>query len=183
MPRGLRLFGAAIVLLAALSACDVAEVETPDPDAFLSGEPVAIGADPTGPVIELDSGEAFDRDWRYVVYESADGWCTELQMAEVTTTGCGPDRELPEGEHLLGVGVLEPLESGVTPVEGIVSDEIVTVFLIDEQQGRVPARLMPLDEAGLEGQAFIGFMPADGTVTHVQAVALSGEILDTYEVP
>jgi hypothetical protein len=179
----LRLFGAGIAVLAALAACTVAEIETPDPDAFLSGEPVAIGADPTGPVTELDSGLAFDLGWRYVTYEAADGLCTELQMAEVTTTGCGPDRELPDGEHLGGVSVLEPLQSGVTPVEGIVSDEIVTVFLIDEQQGRLPATLMPLDEAGLTGQAFIGFMPADGTVTHVQAVALSGEILGTYEVP
>jgi hypothetical protein len=183
VPRRLRLFGAGIVGLAALTACTVAEVETPDPEAFLSGDPVAIGADPTGPVTELDSGQAFDLDWRYVTYESADGWCTELQMAEVTSTGCGPDRELPEGEHLAGVGVMDALESGVTPVDGIVSDEIVTVFIIDQQQGRVPATLMPLEEAGLSGQAFIGFMPSDGTVTHVQAVALSGEILGTYEVP
>ena len=42
---------------------------------------------------------------------------------------------------------------------------------------------MPLDEAGLEGQAFVGFMPAEATPTHIQAVALSGEILATYEVP
>ena len=59
----------------------------------------------------------------------------------------------------------------------------MTVWIIDEQLGRIPATLMPLDEAGLTGQAFVGFMPPDGTATHIQAVALSGEILATYELP
>jgi hypothetical protein len=179
----LRAFAVGAIVLAIMSACSVADVETPDPAAFLSGEPVAIGGEPTGPVTELGSGEESDLGWRYVIYESADGWCTELQMVEVTSTGCGPDPELPEGEHLGGVGALEPLENGATPVEGVVSDEIVTVFIIDERVGRLPAQLMPRAEAGLGGQAFIGFMPGDGTPTHVQAVALSGEILATYELP
>ena len=183
MHRALRTIAGGATLLAAGSACTVAEVETPDPAAIPSGEPVAIGAEATGPVTELGTGQAFDLGWRYVIYESADGWCTELQMTEVTGTGCGSDLLPPEGEHLSAVGALDPLENGVTPVEGVVSNEIVTVFIIDQQRGRLPATLMPLDEAGLTGQAFIGFMPADGTPTHVQAVAMSGEILATYEMP
>ena len=183
MHRALRTIGVGATLLAAGSACTVAEVETPDPAAILSGEPVAIGAEATGPVTELGSGETFDLGWRYVIYESAEGWCTELQMVEVNTTGCGADLLPPEGEHLSAVGALDPLENGATPVEGVVSNEIVTVFIIDQQRGRLPATLMPLDEAGLTGQAFIGFMPADGTPTHVQAIAMSGEVLATYEMP
>jgi hypothetical protein len=179
----LRAFGVRAIVLSIVSACTVANVKTPDPAAFLSGEPIAIGGEPTGPITELGSGVAFDQGWRYVIYESDEGWCTELQMVEVTATGCGPDPELAEGEHLGGVGALEPLENGATPVEGVVSDEIVTVFIIDERVGRLPAELMPREAAGLGGQAFVGFMPADGTPTHVQAVALSGEILATYELP
>jgi len=181
--RALRAIAVGATLLAAGSACTVAVVETPDPAAVASGEPVAIGADATGPVSELGSGQAFDLDWRYVIYESAEGWCTELQMVEVNSTSCGADPLPPEGEHMGAAGAHAPLENGVTPVDGIVSDEIVTVFIIDEQVGRVPATLMPLDDAGLEGQAFVGFMPPDGTPTHIQAVALSGEILATYELP
>jgi hypothetical protein len=29
----------------------------------------------------------------------------------------------------------------------------------------------------------VGFMPAEGTPTHVQALAISGEILETYDLP
>jgi hypothetical protein len=40
-----------------------------------------------------------------------------------------------------------------------------------------------LDPAGLEGVAFVGVVPEDMTVTHVQAMAASGEVLETYELP
>ena len=170
-------------MLAAASACTVVHVESPDPAAVPSGEPVAIGAEATGPVTELGSGQAFEMGWRYVIYESAEGWCTELQMAERNSTGCGSDLVPPEGEHLSAPGAVARLEGGVTPVEGVVSEEIVTVWIIDEKAGRIPATLMPLDEAGLEGQVFVGFMPPEGTPTHIQAVAINGEILATQELP
>ena len=104
-------------------------------------------------------------------------------MAERTSTSCGPDLLPAEGDSIGSAGALDPLESGITPVEGVVTNDIVTVWIIDEERGRVPAPLMPLDDAGLEGQAFLGFMPADGTPTHIQALAMSGEILQTYELP
>ncbi len=181
MLKTLRAIGVGATLLPVMSACTVAVVETPDPAAIPSGEPIVDGA--TGPVTLLGDGQAFDMGWRYLIYESADGWCKQLEMVEVTTTGCGPDLLPAEGEHIGAAGALDPLANGVTPVEGIVSDEIVTVWVIDEQVGRLPATLMPLEEAGLEGQAFVAFMPADGTPTHIQALALSGEILETYELP
>lgn len=183
MHRALRTIAVGATLLAAGAACRVTEVGTPDPAAILSGEPVAIGGEATGPVTELGSGQAFDLGWRYVIYESAEGWCTELQMVEVSSTGCGADLLPPEGEHIGAAGAQNPLESGVTPVDGVVSNEIVTVWIIDQQRGRIPATLMPLEEAGLTGQAFLGFMPAEGTPTHIQALALSGEILETHELP
>ena len=180
----IRAVAVAAILLAVLGACTAAQVETPDPAAIPSGEPVARGGEPTGPVTVLGSGESSPGiGWRYLIYESADGWCTELQMSEVTSTGCGPDLLPAEGDHIGSAGALAPLESGVTPVEGVVSNDIVTVMIIDEERGRLPATLMPLDDAGLEGKAFLGFMPADGTPTHIQAVAISGEILQTYELP
>jgi hypothetical protein len=172
------------ILLVVIAACTVAQVETPDPAAIPSGEPVAQGAEPTGPITVLGSGQIPGAGWRYLIYESADGWCTELQMSEVTSTGCGPDLLPAEGEAIGAAGIQSPLGSGVTPVDGVVSDEIFTVSIVDETDGRrVPAILMPLDEAGLEGQAFVGFTPADFTPTHLQALARSGEILQTYELP
>ena len=179
----MRSIGVGVSLLVVVSACTVAEVETPDPAAVPSGEPVAMGADPTGPVTELGSGTMLDVGWRYVIYESAEGWCTELQLVEVTTTGCGPTIVPEEGAHFGSVSADEPLESGVTPVYGIVSGEIFTVWVIDEVAGRIPATLLPLDEAGLEGQGFMVLMPAGATPTHLQALARSGEVLETYELP
>jgi hypothetical protein len=64
-----------------------------------------------------------------------------------------------------------------------VTGEIVTVSLIAEDGRRMPATLMPLEPAGLEGQAFVAFVPPDITITHLQALVLSGEILQTYELP
>jgi hypothetical protein len=116
-----------------------------------------------------------------VIYESADGTCTELQLAQSTSTACG-DPFPSQGEHLGGVSV-QTLENGVTAVDGIASDDIFTVWIVDVRVGHVPATLMPLEEAGLEGQAFVGFVPAEASPTHIQAVARSGEILQTYEVP
>jgi hypothetical protein len=180
----LRAVAIVAALLVALTACDVASVETPDPAAVPSGEPVAIGAEATGPVTLLGEGQASGLGWRYVMYESADGSCTELQLVEVTTTGCGPDLLPPEGDAFGTVNVGDPLANGVIPVDGIVSDEIFTVWVIEEQTGnRIPAPLFPLDDAGLEGQAFLGFVPDGMTPTHIQALARSGEILQTYEVP
>jgi hypothetical protein len=42
---------------------------------------------------------------------------------------------------------------------------------------------MALDDAGLDGHAFVGIAPADANVTHVMAVKMNGEILQTFELP
>jgi hypothetical protein len=181
--RHLSAVGVGAILLVALAACTMTRVQETSPAASPSDEAVALGGEATGPVTLLGSGGASELGWRYVIYESADGWCTELQMAERTSTSCGPDLEPAEGDVIGSVGALEPLESGITPVEGVVTDDIVTVWIVDEVRGRVRAPLMPLDDAGLEGQAFLGFTPPGWTPTHIQALAMSGEILQTYELP
>jgi len=142
----------------------------------------AAGGDATGPVVELGTGQNLGLGWRYAIYPSADGWCTQLEMVEVTSEGCGD--LLPADDRAFGsVGRRDPLTGGVTPVEGIVTAETVTVSLVNEGGFRMPATLMPLDEAGLDGQAFLAFVPPDVTISHVQAVAFSGEVLETYELP
>jgi hypothetical protein len=181
--RALRPIVAGIAVALFGSACTVATVETPDPGAVPSGEPTAHGPAASGPVTVVGSSVAEGLGWRLVVYESADGLCEQLELAEVITTGCGD--LLPADDDAIGsVTVEDPLGNGVTPVHGIVTDEIFTVWIIDQESGgRLPATLMPLGDAGLDGQAFAGFLPAGAKVTHIQALARSGEILQTYEVP
>jgi hypothetical protein len=186
--RAFRPLVAGTAALVAVSACTPTTVVTsPDPAAVPSGEPTAHGPEATGPITVVGSGAAgeqgSEQGWRYVIYESADGLCTQLELAEVITTGCG-DPLPAEGAAMGAVTVDQALESGITPVHGIASDEIFTVWIIDEQTGlRFPATLMPLDDAGLEGQAFLGMLPAELTPTHVQALARNGDVLQTVELP
>jgi hypothetical protein len=174
--------GAAVLAFA--TACTPTTIEeSPDPAAIPSGEPTAHGAEATGPITVVGSGVTDGLGWRYVVYESADGLCEQLELAEIITTGCG-DLLPADGDAVGSVTVEDPLGNGDTPVYGIVTDEIFTVWIINQETGfRLPVAPMPLDDAGLEGQAFLGFLPPDTTATHIQALVRSGEILQTVELP
>jgi len=170
-----------LVAAALLAGCTIATVETPDPAAIPTGSLEARGPEATGPVVEVGSDTTLGYGWRYAVYPSDDGWCTQLETGIATTTGCG--EILPEeGEAFGSVGVGDPLPGGETIVEGIASTETATVWLIADA-GRSPAVIMSLAEAGLDGQAFVGFLPPDVAITHVMAVAFNGEVLETYELP
>jgi hypothetical protein len=174
---------AAVALaLVAITGCTAVRVETPDPAAIPDGPLEAMAGDATGPVVELGSGVDAGLGWRYAIYPSGDDWCTQLEMIEFTAAGCG-DILPVDGAAFGGVGRGEPRANGVTPIDGIVTAEIFTVSLIADDGRRLPARLLSLGPAGLEGQAFVAFVPPDTTITHLQALAMSGEILQTYELP
>jgi hypothetical protein len=167
----------------ALAGCGVTTVATPDPAAVPDDPLEAEGGGATGPVVELGSGVSEGLGWRYAIYPNGSEWCTQLEMVAVTVSGCGDI--LPEDDRAFGsVGRGDALDAGATPVEGIVTADTATVWLVDEDSGmRIPATLMPLGDAGLEGQAFVGFAPSDLTPTHVQAVKANGDVLETYELP
>lgn len=169
------------VLALVVGSCSVASVETPDPAAIPSGPVEPEGATATGPIVELGTGSVIGIGWRYSVFPSDEGWCTQLETAEVTTTGCG--EILPTDDHAFGTVSSDGLASGITIVEGIATADTATVWLVAEDGRRSPATLMSLEEAELEGKAFVGFAPSDVVVTHVQAVAFSGQVLETYELP
>jgi hypothetical protein len=171
----------ASVFLTLLASCSIASVETPDPAAVPSG-PIEA-EDATGPIVELGSGQADGIGWRYAIYPSGDAWCTQLQTGSMRGDGCGDI--LPTGDAAFGSVGVSTMEPGdVQVVEGLVSEDVFTVWLVEnESQRRFPATLMPLDPADLEGGAFVGIPPAEFTPTHVQALARSGEVLETYELP
>ncbi len=174
---------ALLLAAAVLVSCQVARVEEPNRSAIPSGSIVAQAGEATGPAVELGSGQAAGVGWRYAIYPAGDEWCTQFETVEVATAGCGD--LLPEAGQAFGsVGRLGAATGTPGPIEGMVSEEVATVWLVDEDSGgRVPAILMPLDDAGLEGSAFIGFTPEGMTITHLQALKLSGEIVETYELP
>jgi hypothetical protein len=169
---------AALLLAVVVAGCTDPPAVSVDPAAVPSASLVARGEEPaTGAIIELGSGTTQGIGWRYSIYESASGWCRQLETASATSVRCGDP--LPADDAAFG-GV----SSGGGPVEGTVSEEVATVWLVDARSSaRVPAQMLTLEEAGLPGSAFIGFAPEDLQVSHLQAVALSGEILQTYELP
>jgi hypothetical protein len=172
--RGVRpALGVAVLVLA---GCQIVQVETPDPAAIPSGSLEATGPPAIGPIVELGSGTTAGIGWRAATFESEDGWCLQLETQAVTETGCGP---IPPEE---GAAFGSVSQSG-SIVHGIASEETATVFLIIVSLGRVPATMMALDDAGLDGHAFVGIAPADANVTHVMAVKMNGEILQTFELP
>ena len=174
--------GALALMLVAITGCTAVPVETPDPAAIPDGPLEAMGDDATGPVVELGDGVGEGFGWRYAIYPSDDDWCTQLEMVEFTAASCGDI--VPVDDAAFGsVGRGEPRSNGVTTIEGIVTAEIFTVSLIADDGRRMPATLMSLEPAGLEGQAFVAFVPPDTIITHLQALAMSGEVLETYELP
>ena len=123
--------------------------------------------------------------WRYAVYPSADGWCTLLETSGVTTAACGDLALGPDERGSASVSHRRPPERHGVDRRWIAATRSRRgrVWVRDDEVDRVPATLMPLEEAGLVGQAFVGIVPEGGTITHLLAVAVSGEILETYELP
>ncbi len=173
-----RLLAAAVVVTCA--ACTPTAVVTPDPAAIPTG-PINP-SDASGPVVILGSNVMEGRGWRYVIYPSGDAWCLMLETVIVSAAECGD--LVPAEEEVFGTWSSDTeIGDGVTAIHGIVGDEVATVWLILENGARAPAQMFPLDEAGLSGTAFLRLVPADVVVTHLQAVAMSGEILETIELP
>jgi hypothetical protein len=167
----------AVVLLAGCQPGPVEETPTPDPAAIPSGSPQAIGATATGPIVELGSGVLSGLGWRYLVYPSDLGWCTQLDTAAATQTDCrGVD---PDEGNAFGT-----VNRNGRVVHGIATPDATTVWLVVGNTPTIPAFLMPLSEAGVEGGvAFVGIAPTGTEVTHVMAVKFNGEVLGTLELP
>lgn len=147
----------------------------PDPSATPS---------PSASLTEVGDGTVLESEWRYAVGDEDDGWCTRLDVAGTSSSRCGD--LLPADDRAFGeVGHGPDEYTDAQVVEGFVSDDVATVWLIGERgQYRIPAVLMSLDEVGLEdAQAYVGFALVDVTLTHVQGVALNGEVLETIELP
>jgi hypothetical protein len=176
----------AVLVAVVIAACGAeAPAVTPTPEATPVPTPAVHGPPATGAIIELGDGTAHELPWRYAVYPSDDGWCLQLDFGAFAGISCGTT-EPAEGETFGSVNVTETGEDvQLEAIDGVVSAEAATVWLVaDGGRGRrMPALLVPLDEAGIDAQAFLGLPPPGMNVTHLQAVAFNGRILQTYELP
>jgi hypothetical protein len=163
------------------AGCGIATVEQPDPAEIPEGPLEVTGPDATGPIVELGRGRTLGIGWRYAIYPSADGWCTQLELTSFSSSGCG-DLLPPEGSAFGSVGSGAPSD-GPTPVEGIVRAAVAEVWLVASSGQRIETTLMPLTEAGLEGKAFVGFAPAASTPSSLVAIDDDGQEMETFDLP
>ena len=169
---------AALALL--LSGCWATAVDGDDLSTIPAGPPVALGADARGPVIVVGSGRSEGIGWRYSVYESARGTCSQLELGNLGTAGCGD--LLPVGNAAFGsIGTTEASAS-YRYAEGIVSSDVPQLFVEMENGERLRVGLMPLAPAGYEAQAFVVFIPAGDTPDHLAAEDGDGVQLGTFEI-
>jgi hypothetical protein len=178
-------FRASVIMLlvgAVVGGCAIASVEEADPARIPDGPLQAQGADATGPIVELGRGRSLGIGWRYAVYASGEGWCTQLELTSFSSSGCG-DLVPPEGSAFGSVSTNGAPSEMVTPADGIVSADVAEVWLETSTGQRIRAMLMPLAEAGLEGSAFIGFAPAGSIVRTATAIGADGQELETFDLP
>ncbi len=71
----------------------------------------------------------------------------------------------------------------ISPVDGIVSDDIAEVWVEISTGQRLATSLMSLGQAGLDGSAFVGFVPAGSTARNVVALDAGGNELETFHLP
>ena len=168
------------VLAFVLAGCALVREVDRDPAAIPAGPLEALGGEATGPVIELGSGRTFGVGWRYSIYESEEGWCTQLETVTVTSSSCGP--LAPVDSVFGGVG-FGGTSDGPAPLEGIVSPEVAEVWIETSTGEQIETRLMSLAEAELDGNAFVGFAPENVTVRSVAAVDADGQVLEVWDAP
>jgi hypothetical protein len=161
----------------------------PDAGQIPSGPLQAMGGDADGPVTEVGSGRTLGVGWRYAIYDSADGTCTQLELANMTSAGCATGRLIPQdsvfGSVGSGGGGGGPgvASETPTPVDGIVTSRAGAVWIVTNSGARLPATLMSLEAGGHDATAFVGFVPAGETAVRVIATDSDGEVLGAYALP
>ncbi len=158
--------GITVLLATLLAACAFPAFE-PDPV-----PPEAQPPQPVGPVIEIGRGESSGVAWRYSFYESDMGACTRLETAHAGLgESCGGS--VGPGIEAMSLASVGTSTGAPSVVEGFASDDVAAVW-IETDAGRVPATLMSLAPAGLEGQAFVAFVPEARRMQEVVAADADG---------
>jgi hypothetical protein len=174
--RGTLILGLAV----GLAGCALVREVEPDPAAIPAGPLEALGGEATGPVVEVGRGRTLGVGWRYSIYQSQDGWCTQLETGTVTSSSCGP--LTPEAGVFHGVG-FGGASDGPAPLEGMVIPDVAEVWIETSTGDRIETTLMSLAEAGLDGKAFVGFGPENVPVISVTALDADGNVLETFDLP
>lgn len=137
-----------------------------------------------GPRILIADGQFRGQQWEYYGYESNDGLCLELALADTSGGGCGfPDRA--DGRvitiHSVGTG------SGIATVDGAISDEVDSLEIeIGDAPPEGVELYEPPSELGLDDRVFVHLIDIERLVGNPRvmlvAYASSGELLSRLRV-
>lgn len=175
-PERRRLIMVWVVLALTVSSCQLFQ-PAPDP-----AVPPPVGPEPIGPVIIIGQGIVpGGAPWRYSVYESRDGWCTQLETGQGGQTNCGVSFDIPQGRHVVlgGGGSATGIRDSY---EGLASTEVAEVWLEGPGEVRVATALMEPGPVGKEVRVFVAFVPARTPISWIVAFDESGVEVDRVEV-
>lgn len=141
-----------------------------------------MGNPATGPITVIGAGVVDGLRWRYSVYQSADGWCTQLELGDGSGgAGCGVVLELPDGMLVeltgQGSGTGQPDQ-----FEGLAAAEVDEIWLVGGDGTRYPATLMDLGPAAPDLQAFLAFVPAGTNPVSLTALDSNGDVVETIDL-
>jgi len=170
-PTHVRLSAAVSGLLAiGIAGCGLLGAEVrPDPAGNMP--------QPIGPKIEIGRGESLGVVWRYVVYQSDMGLCTEVELGSGTSSGCGGGPPGPEPGSAIGLMSIGSATGAPTTIEGFAADDVEEVWIELQDGDRVSATLMPLARAGMDGQVWLAFVPDGRRLQQVVAIGADGDVL------
>lgn len=168
--------GVAVLMVIALAGCAF-PWNQPEPP------PAARAPEPIGPVVEIGHGMSGGIAWSYSVYESALGTCTRLELdGREGGLNCGVTPAAEPLGSAIGLMVVGTSTGMASQVEGFASDKVAAVW-IETDAGRVPAALMSLGPAGLDGQIFLAFVPPNRGLEEAVAVDANGGELARVDLP
>ena len=134
-------------------------------------QPVIEGLERSGPTIELGRGTTMGVEWRYSVYPSNIGWCTQVDHEHGGGSACGGQLMVTGPLTLTGGGAGSNIPNYV---EGIASDDVAAVWAERADGERAPAILMSLAPARFEGQMVIAWFSPDEDWESLVALAADG---------
>jgi len=169
-------FGAVLV-----AGCAIAQVAEPDAGAIPDGPIGALGPGATGPITEIGRGRSNGFGWRYSAYESADGWCLQLELSMTAGSACGPP-EPADGRVFAGVSSGR-ISGGPAPVDGRVRPDVAGVWVEAVGGQRTAATMLPLDDVGMEWTAFVAVLPAGTEPARAVAVDAGGAVIEIFDLP
>jgi hypothetical protein len=129
--------------------------------------PGSLADNPTGPHVELMTGDVAGEEVEVAMQRDGDGVCFAVRRPPEGSTACGqlPGEDGPFGMVMNG-SAPEPDGGNGTPMmaAGLVVAEVASVVAMLEDGREARAVLFPLAPAQVEGSGFVVYVPAEAAV-------------------